>query len=376
MNRKQESLQALSQSGTVNEKLSVLHKTVKEQHPFVARIAVALYDTSTGSVRTFAYSSDDRTPLKHYETQLENCHSLKKVAESKSPRVINDLTTYQLDSKNEHSKTLVNAGFESSYTLPMIWENYFFGFIFFNAKEKNVFHDRVLSDLDMIGHMITLIVFNERSRVRTLLATIKSALDITHSRDPETGNHIERMSRYARIIAREVAVQYQLDDAFVEHVYLFAPLHDIGKVKIPDSILLKNDKLTESEFEVMRTHSEAGKKLVEKLLDNYGLSGVTHIDMLKNIVLYHHEAIDGSGYPSHLKGSQIPLESRVVTVADIFDALTSERPYKKAWTNDEAFKKLDELAKDKVDPDCVAALKKHRDKVEQIQKHFQENPFG
>lgn len=297
------------------------------------------------------------------------------MAAARQPRVVNNFAEFE-HSEQSHSQALIRAGYRSSYTLPMIWEEHFFGFVFFNSKLPEVFTERVLADLDVIAHMVTLLVYNERSRVRTLLATIKSALDMTHSRDPETGTHIERMSRYARIIAREMALQNGLDDAFVEHVYLFAPLHDIGKIRIPDSILLKADKLTDEEFAVMRTHSEAGKALIDKLLDNYGLAGVTHIDMLKNIVLYHHEAMDGSGYPDQIRGTDIPLESRVVTVADIFDALTSQRPYKKAWSNDQAFAKLDELAENKIAPDCVAALKKHRAEIERIQAQFQENPFG
>ncbi|MDX1693903.1 MAG: HD domain-containing protein [Ketobacteraceae bacterium] len=375
MNHHLDTLSALSGSGTVSEKLAVLHDALREQHPFISRVAVALHDPSTDTVRTFAYSSDSESPLQVYEARLSECGSLAQVAQQRSPRVVNNFSEFE-DSDQTHSRALINAGFRSSYTLPMVWEDHFFGFVFFNSKLPEVFTERVLADLDVIAHMVTLMVYNERSRVRTLLATIKSALDITHSRDPETGTHIERMSRYARIIAREMAKQHGLDDAFVEHVYLFAPLHDIGKIRIPDSILLKEGKLTEEEFEVMRTHSMEGKALIEKLIENYGLAGVTHIGMLKNIVLYHHEAMDGTGYPDQLKGSDIPLESRVVTVADIFDALTSKRPYKQAWSNDEAFAKLDAMAGEKVDPDCVAALKKHRDEIERIQAQYQENPYG
>ena len=370
-----DALSSLANMGSVSEKLRILHEAVKGQHPYVTRVAVALHDASTDSVRTFAYSSDSDSPLKVYEAKLSACFSLDSLAQSKATRVVNNLEMFA-NSEQKHTQALLKAGYRSSYTVPMVWDDHFFGFIFFNSNLPDIFTERLLSDLDVIAHMVTLLVYNERSRVRTLLATIKSALDITHSRDPETGSHIQRMSRYARLIAQELAEQFKLDDQFVEHVYLFSPLHDIGKIKIPDRILLKEGKLTDEEFSVMKTHSQEGKLLVEKLIDNYGLGGVSHIEMLKNIVLHHHEAMDGSGYPLQLQGSDIPLESRIVAVADIFDALTSRRPYKEAWSNDSAFAQLEKLSRTKLDADCVAALKKQRSAIEQIQLNFLENSYG
>ena len=375
MNNHLDALSSLANTGSVSEKLRILHDALKGQHPYITRVAVALHDASTDTVRTFACSSNTESPLKVYEAKLSECFSLDQLAQSKATRVVNNLGEFG-DSKQKHTQELIKAGFRSSYTVPMIWDDHFFGFIFFNSTLPEIFTERLLSDLDVIAHMITLLVYNERSRVRTLLATIKSALDITHSRDPETGSHIQRMSRYARLIAQELSSEYQLDDQFVEHVYLFSPLHDIGKIKIPDRILLKEGKLTDEEFSIMKTHSQEGELLIEKLIENYGLGGVSHIEMLKNIVLHHHEAMDGSGYPLQLQGEQIPLESRIVAVADIFDALTSSRPYKTAWSNDAAFMQLDKLSHSKLDPACVTALKNQRGAIEQIQANFLENHFG
>ena len=216
-----------------------------------------------------------------------------------------------------------------------------------------MFEERLLTELDVIAQMITLLIYNERNNVRVLLATIKSALDFSHSRDPETGGHLERMSRYAQLIAQALAPAHGLDDQYVEHIYLFAPLHDLGKLSIPDRILMKEGPLSETELEVMRTHAEEGRNLIDKLLLNYGLNGVTHVEMLRNIALHHHEALDGTGYPDRLVGSAIPLEARIVAVADVFDALTSRRPYKDAWSNHRAFEELRNLAGVKLDPECV-----------------------
>jgi len=270
----------------------------------------------------------------------------------------------------------LDAGYQSSYTLPMIFNDHFFGFVFFNSFEKGVFTEHVMVELDMVSHMITLLIYNERANIRTLLATVKSALNMTHSRDPETASHLERMSRYTRLIAKVLADKYNFDDQYIEHIYLFAPLHDIGKIQVPDRILLKPGKLTQEEFSVMQSHPANGRMLIDSLLENYGLNGVGYVEMLRNIANYHHEYVDGTGYPDGLVGGAIPIEARIVTVADVFDALTSKRPYKEAWTNEQAYKKLQEMAGKQFDPDCVEALLSSKSQVEEIQRTFLENDYG
>ncbi len=365
----------LNEAASVGEKLRFMHGVIHTHMEFVTRIAVALYDADTDLLRTFAYSSREDCPLTHYQARLADCHSLREIAESRKPRVVNDLSLYN-DIDHEHTRIIYQSGYRSSYTLPMIWEGHFFGFVFFNSDKTQVFIDRVLNDLDMVAHMITLLIHNERANVRTMLATIRSALDLTHSRDPETGCHLERMSRYARLIARHLAPRFGFDDTFIEHVFLFAPLHDLGKLTIPDRILLKKGPLDEEEYAVMRTHSEEGRRMIDKLLANYELNDISHVDMLRNIILHHHEAVDGTGYPSGLKSNSIPIEARIVTVADVFDALTSKRPYKDAWSNAEAFTKMRELAGTKLDADCVQVLLDNEPEILAIQQAFQENPFG
>lgn len=365
----------LDDADTVVGKLRLIHQLMLGHLPFISRVAVALYDPATDMLRTFAYSSDIESPLTHYQAKLSECQSLAEVVASRQSRVVNDLAIFN-NSNHAHAQLIYASGYRSSYTVPMIWEGKFFGFVFFNSRSTDVFDDRALSELDVIAHMIILLVYNERSNVRTLMATVKSALELTHSRDPETGSHLERMSRYARLIAKVMAKKVGLPDDYVEHVYLFAPLHDLGKLAIPDRILLKNGKLTEEEFAVMKTHSEEGRRLIDKLLENYGLRGISHVNVLRNIARHHHEALDGSGYPDRLAGEQIPLEARIVTVADVFDALTSRRPYKEPWTNEAAFEHLRSLAGIKFDAECVEALVSHASEVGDIQRAFREDPFG
>lgn len=370
-----DSLTNLNKKASIADKLKSLHLATKQHHPFISRVAVALYDHDTDLLKTFIYSSDDQTPLANYQAKLSETESLQGIIENSDPRVINDLSTLEHSHKT-HTKALLDAGYLASYTLPMIFNDHFFGFVFFNAAEKDVFTEHVMVELDMIGHMIGLLIYNERSSIRTLVATVKSALDMTHSRDPETAYHLERMSRYTRLIAKALAKKYDFDDQYIEHIYLFAPLHDLGKIKVPDRILLKPDKLTNEEFSIMKSHPQDGRELIDSLLENYGLNGIGHVDMLRNIANYHHECMDGSGYPEGLTGEDIPIEARIVTVADVFDALTSERPYKKAWNNEAAYKKLKELSGQQFDPQCVEALLAHTDEIEEIQRTFVENDYG
>lgn len=367
-------LSSLNDTAPAKTKLASLHAVVRQHVPEISRIAIALYDNGTDELKTFINSSDKPSALANYHTRLADAHSLLEIVQKGKPRIINDLDVFA-DSDRTHSQKIREAGYLASYTVPMVIDNRLLGFVFFNSDKKNVFNELVLSQLDMVAHMVALLIYNERSNIRTLLATVKSALDLTHSRDPETGTHLERMSRYSRIIASELSQQFGLSDEFIEHIYLFSPLHDLGKIKVPDNILLKPARLTEDEFAVMKRHAADGKQLIDALLDNYGLNGLSHVDMLKNIALYHHEALDGSGYPEGLVGEQIPLEARIVTVADVFDALTSTRPYKRAWTNQEAFAKLAELSNTKLDPDCVAALRRREADIEHIQSKYQENSY-
>ena len=161
---------------------------------------------------------------------------------------------------------------------------------------------------------------------------------LAESRDPETGAHLERVRSYSRLIARHLAQQEkfrtQVDTEFVRLIYLTSPLHDIGKVGIPDSVLLKPGRLSDREFEIMKTHTTIGAETLDAAARHF--PGVRFLQMAREIALTHHEHYDGSGYPSGLTGDEIPLSGRVVALADVYDALTSKRVYKKAYAHDVA----------------------------------------
>ena len=258
--------------------------------------------------------------------------------------------------------------------MPLYQSRTFIGFLFFNSLQEHPFTPQSLRQIDIYGHLIALMVINELTAIRTLIAAVRAARSMTHYRDLETGSHIDRTAHYARLIAHELASKYNYDitDEQIEHIFLFSPMHDVGKIGIPDNILRKPGRLDDSEFDVMKTHPGKGREIIDAVLKDFSLGTFGHVDILRNIAEYHHEAIDGSGYPKGLKGDEIPIEARISAVADVFDALTSRRVYKAAWTNDEAFAVLQKMSNAKLDRDCVNALINNLDKILVIQRQFRD----
>ena len=175
-------------------------------------------------------------------------------------------------------------------------------------------------------------------------------------RDEETGNHVIRMARYSRLIAEQLG----LAEEECEAIELAAPMHDIGKIGIPDEILRKPARLSHCEFEIMKTHTQIGYEILKDSPSKYLQMGAV-------IALSHHEKYNGTGYPNRLGRDDIPLAARIVSVADAYDALTSERPYKPEWSMEKALDYLGEQRGKFFDPDCLDAFISQLDRVGKIQ---------
>ena len=192
----------------------------------------------------------------------------------------------------------------------------------------------------------------------TQAAAIMGFAKLTEFRDHCTGEHLERIKSYTRILARTLKgyPEYAnyINDDYIEDLSMSSILHDIGKVGIEDSILLKAGRLTEDEFEVMKNHSSMGGDALTVIDNNLGYKSFLTIG--KEVASYHHERWDGSGYPEGLKGNEIPLSARIVALADVYDALISDRPYKKALTHDEASNMIESEKGSHFDPDIVEAF--------------------
>lgn len=366
---------SLSDTASIQGQLQEIHGTLKADLPGIGRIAVAIYDDQTDVLKTFVHSTDGAPPFSHYEAKLAQVPSLHLLAGSREARIIADLMALKErgEDGSVHVHRLLETGYRSTYTVPFYDKGRFFGFLFYDSRELGYFSATTVRHLSLYSHLISLLIVNEVSRVAALRSAILVARKMSHTHNEETGTHLDRMARYARLIAKTLADRnpYDLiDDEFVEFVFLYAPLHDVGKIAVPDRILLKPGKLSDEELAIMRTHVSAGADIVESIVTGFNVGARQHAEVLRNIVRYHHEAVDGTGYLEGRRGEDIPLEARIVTVADVFDALTTERCYKSAWPNEQAFDMLRQAAGSRFDPACVAALLENESKVAQIQSQF------
>lgn len=207
--------------------------------------------------------------------------------------------------------------------------------------------------------------------------TIFALAKLAESRDPETGAHLERVRAYSRDLAehlRHAGKFEEIDHEFVRLVFQTSPLHDIGKVAIPDSVLLKPGQLTNTEFEIMKSHTTAGAETLGAALERYPEQ--RFLKLAHEIALSHHERWDGSGYPNGLVGEEIPVSARVMAVADVYDALTSKRVYKDAFSHEVATSIITESSGTHFDPVLVDAFMELNERFYEIRKGINDEHDG
>jgi putative two-component system response regulator len=205
---------------------------------------------------------------------------------------------------------------------------------------------------------------------------IFSLARLAESRDPETGAHLERIREYCRLLAEQMATlpryRDEIDADYVRTIYLTSPLHDIGKVGIPDAVLLKPGRLSADEFEIMKQHATIGSRTLEAALETQPSAGF--LRFARDIAWTHHEKYDGRGYPRGLAGEEIPLCGRIVSVADVYDALTTKRVYKPAFSHEQARNIILNGSGSDFDPDVVDAFLAREHEFTAIRLQLQGTP--
>ena len=233
----------------------------------------------------------------------------------------------------------------------------------FHAKIVNIIrykhnNSKLINESSFIENKINELMKDVSKRE---IETLNVISKLAEFRDTDTNKHVERVALYCKIIAKE----YGLDEEFQQLIYKAAPLHDIGKVGIPDYILLKPGKLSVEEWELMKTHCKIGFDILSKTESQILQAGAT-------IAITHHEKYNGTGYPFKLAYKAIPLIGRIVAIADVFDALSSKRAYKDAWSLEDAFNEIKNQSGEQFDPELIKCFLNKKVEIKEINLNFKE----
>ncbi|MGV1004539.1 MAG: HD domain-containing phosphohydrolase [Candidatus Nanopelagicales bacterium] len=354
---------ASAASESLTSYLRFLHQRLAEIAPDIDRLAVALYDPADDMLRSFINSTPRGYVIRGYQYPLANSQSLSHIARTGEPRLIENIPA-EIKPDTTHSKYLLDAGFRSSYTLRLSANGQLLGLLFFDSLRAGVFTAEVQRELQLYGQMVAEALGGEIVAARALRRAVTAAWATTCLGEVETPTHLARLGELSQIIALALMQSLDLDDEFVAALHLAAPLHDIGKIGLPEELLLKSTTLDEGEWELVRAHVLKGLQMIDAIIDDLDIEPLKSQDVLRNVIGLHHEYLDGSGYPHGLSGADIPLEARIVTVADMFDTMISERPYKQPIPVAQALAELHgQAAAGKIDGRCVQALEDNLDQV-------------
>jgi HD-GYP domain-containing protein (c-di-GMP phosphodiesterase class II) len=356
----------------LRELLKVVLQRLEALDLGINRIAFVHHEARTDLLSTYVGTGTDGGPeawQPHFEPRsLASLPSLGRLRDQRQARVLNDLER-DLDPAAEHSRWLLARGWRASLTLPLFNHNRLLGFLFLDSTLVGAFDQRAMAALEPHLEVLLLRISIHFSSIATLHGTVRLVLEMAGLRDRETATHLERVSLYSRLIALQLETERPLPPDFSENLHRFAALHDVGKVGIPDRILLKPGPLCREERLVMESHVLIGMALIERVIAAMDLEEDATIHLLRQVVAHHHERLDGSGYPAGLSGTEVSLAGRIVAVADIYDALTQARPYKPAFSETHAVQMLRSMVQaGKLDGDCVEALLRNDERRLSIQK--------
>ncbi|MCP3686150.1 MAG: HD domain-containing protein [bacterium] len=366
-----QALDGLSLKSSLNENLKVISEALEIRYADITRISVGIFDEKTNTLKAFLSNKGSKEPLAHLEANVSSLTEISHLTDQPNSRLVRHLEDHP---ESYTAKELIKQGYKSSYLAPIFEQDQFLGVVALSSNKKERFdRPHIRLQLDVVIKLIAILVVGEIYAIKGLKGTAQTLKDVATLRDNETGEHLERMSRYSRLIALSLATKFDFDDEFIEELFQCAPLHDIGKIGIPDRVLLKPGKLSDEEFDEMKEHTRIGKDIIAKALSNLHMEDKSFSKLLVNVVFSHHENWDGSGYPLGQRAEEIPIEARIVRVADVYDALTSARPYKTPWSPEETIEYLQAHSGTLFDPACVIAASRLKGKFIKIAERFRES---
>ncbi|NOI13975.1 HD-GYP domain-containing protein [Vibrio hepatarius] len=352
-------------------KLDLVYQLATGSYGELSRFSIALIDNK---VVSNYYVKDKLSEAGNYdfkEQELNPDSSLGNVARLSDIRVIDDLGKL---TSAERISELVSLGHRSSYTFPISYQEKTIGFVFINASQSRFFNqDSVAKDFAYLSQTVSNLFVQLFDSQRHFRSSLNIALSMGHARDPETKEHLTRMGMYSELIARLLSERgLDINHQFIHQIRQYAPLHDIGKYMIPDEILFSTNQFTPEERLVMNNHTIYGERIIEDVVGLCGPNTVSEqeVRFIKNIIRHHHEYYDGTGLPDALAGDEIPLEARIVTLADVFDALLSRRAYKPAWSVERVVEYVTQQSGIMFDPLCVDVLTTNLDQFLTIRQKY------
>lgn len=371
-------IENMNSHSSFTDSLNYINETFSRFIPY-NYIGVALLDDKKKKLKASYGVSDGKVTMMSEKFHGLTCRlaetSLGRLIETGEARVINDLEEYTAGRPLKYyNKLILDAGIRSSITLPLKVADNPVGIIFFSSVQKNVYKEEHVNFLKTLVNSIA-ISFSQNIFINDLVfSTILALAKLAEARDEDTGEHLERMKKYARLIAELLfendIYPGEITPEYFDQIERFSPLHDIGKVGVRDSILLKPGRLTREEYEEMKLHTLYGASVLRAAEENIAKRG-RHIFALGiEIAEGHHEKWDGSGYPYGKNGLEIPLSARIVAVADVFDALTSRRPYKEAYTFEASMRIIEEGKGTHFDPKIAEVFLANHDRVKKMYEEF------
>ncbi|MDY6968851.1 MAG: response regulator [Spirochaetota bacterium] len=384
-----EIISMLNQGKNTEEIFRTLNITLKKIIPF-NRLALTIIDDDM--IVTKIVESDRNIYLDKGDKILLKKSSLYEAFTKKEVLIVDDLHDYQSrNPESRNTKLLIKEGMRSSLALPLIINDVVRGFLLFASIKPNFFlrehiiflesivgqisfsiqRGELSAELEMYTQKLEILVKARADEIlKTQKTTIFALSKLAEVRDPETGEHLERIRRYSVLIAqiyKYTSNNFEITNQYLRDIYDSSILHDIGKVGIHDSILLKEGPLTPEEFNIMRSHTTIGYNALRSSSKDLGEN--SFLDMAMEVVHCHHERWDGTGYPKGLKSKEIPLSARIVAISDVYDALTSRRPYKEALSHEEAIKIMKE-ENNHFDPELFKIFCDNSEEFNRIRKEF------